>query len=118
MKVPSRQPTMMTKSTSICASQLSKNDTLATNHHLHSTALSTEYWRLKNAGQDPKITWRVVETSRAFKPELKKCHLCLAEKYRIATFQDQEHLLNKRSEIVAKCRHRRKYELSLFDTAD
>ena len=86
--------------------------------YMHNTALSTEYWRLKNAGHAPNVTWRVIETSKAFNPELKKCYLCLSEKFRIATYKDQDNLLNKRSEIVSKCRHRRKFELSLFDSAD
>ena len=86
--------------------------------YMHNTALSIEYWCLKNARHTPKVTWRVIETSKAFNPELKKCHLCLSEKFCIATYKDQDKPLNKRSKIVSKCRHRRKFELSLFDSAD
>ena len=84
----------------------------------HQTSLSTEYWRLKEMNKNPRITWKIVEKSKAFTPESKKCHLCLAEKYHIANFENHEALVNKKSEIVSKCRHRRKFELSLFDSAD
>ena len=38
----------------------------------------------------------------------RRCDLCLIEKYFIVR-ADQEHLLNKRTEIISKCRHRNKY---------
>lgn len=38
------------------------------------TFLLFNQWRLKEANLNPDITWRVVETSKAFTPELKKCH--------------------------------------------
>ena len=40
----------------------------------------------------------------------RKCDLCLTEKYIIAR-ADQKYLLNKRTEIISKCRHRNKYVL-------
>ena len=86
--------------------------------YMHNTALSTEYWRMKEANENPRISWRIIETSKAFTPELKKCHLCLSEKFHIDTYKDQQVLLNRKSEIVSKCRHRRKFELSLHDSAD
>ena len=36
------------------------------------------------------------------------CDLCLKEKYVISR-ADQEYLLNKRTNIISKCRHRNKY---------
>ena len=54
----------------------------------HQTSLSTEYWRLKEMNKNPRITWKIVEKSKAFTPESKKCHLCLAEKYHIANFEN------------------------------
>ena len=43
-----------------------------------------------------------------YKCGTRRCDLCLTEKYVIA-HADQEHLLNKRTEIISKCRHRNKY---------
>ena len=40
----------------------------------------------------------------------KVCNLCMAEKYAILTANDDA-LLNKRSELVNKCRHKNKYKL-------
>ena len=43
-----------------------------------------------------------------YKDGTRRCGLCLTEKYVIAR-TDQEHLLNKRTEIISKCYHRNKY---------
>ena len=43
-----------------------------------------------------------------YKYGTRRCGLCLTEKYVIAR-ADQEHLLNKRTEIISKCYHRNKY---------
>ena len=51
-------------------------------------------------------------------PSTKKCQLCLAEKFKITDHPEPDKLLNKRSEIISKCRHQRRFNLALFDTAD
>ena len=84
----------------------------------NSTTLSTEFWRLKNANLHPIITWRIVRTAPSYNLTSKKCQLCLAEKFEIANFPEHEKLLNKRSEIISKCRHQRRFKLALFDTDD
>ena len=84
----------------------------------NSTTLSTEFWRLKNANLNPVITWRIVRTGPSYRLESKKCQLCLAEKFEIANYSEPDKLLNKRSEIISKCRHQRCFRLALFDTAD
>ena len=76
----------------------------------HSTALSTEFWKLKDANSNPQVTWKILRTAQAFKPETKKCHLCNMEKFEIAYNENPDALLNRRSEIVNKCRHQRKYD--------
>ena len=48
-----------------------------------------------------------------YTPESKRCLLCLAEKFEIANYPG-DNLLNKRSEIVAKCRHRRKHLITFY----
>ena len=84
----------------------------------NSTTLSTEFWRLKDANLNPTITWRIVRTAPSFHLTSKKCQLCLAEKFEIANHTNPEILLNKRSEVIAKCRHERRFKLALFDSAD
>ena len=43
-----------------------------------------------------------------YKCGIRSCDLCPTEQYVIA-HADQEHLLNKRTEVISKCRHRNKY---------
>ena len=40
-----------------------------------------------------------------------RCSLCLEEKIHIMTYKLPEKSLNKRSELMATCRHRTKYKL-------
>ena len=46
--------------------------------------------------------------AKPYKCGTRRCDLCLTEKCVIAS-ADQEHLLNKRTEIISECRHRNKY---------
>ena len=69
--------------------------------------LSEEDWRIKDAG----VTWRILQRSKEYTPQARRCALCLTEKLAIAEHEGRD-ILNKRSEIVAKCRHQLKYELS------
>ena len=52
-----------------------------------------------------------------FSPQTKRCLLCLNEKLEIAAYKEQN-LLNKRNEVVSKCRHQLKYALARFDIKD
>ena len=78
----------------------------------NNTTLSTEVWRIKDGGGIPSIVWRVIRKSKAFTPESGRCALCEAEKFEIINYPGSN-LLNKRSEIMGKCRHQRKFELEL-----
>ena len=77
----------------------------------NNTTLSTEFWKLKEDQKNPTITWKIIRHANAYTPETNKCSLCLNEKYEIANYQGRN-MLNKRTEIIAKCRHKRKYELA------
>ena len=76
----------------------------------NSTTLSAELWRIKENNFTPNVNWRVIRHAPAYSPETKKCQLCLCEKMEIANHPDSN-LLNKRTEIIAKCRHRAKHKL-------
>ena len=43
-----------------------------------------------------------------------RCLLCLNEKLEFAVYKEQN-LLNKRNEMVSKCRHQLKYEPARYD---
>ena len=77
----------------------------------HQTELSRLVWRLKDEGHIPVIKWSIVCTAKPYSSGAMHCQLCLAEKLAIL-WADPDTTLNKRSELVAKCRHRNRYKLS------
>ena len=71
------------------------------------TTLSNHYWKEVEAGGDPKVTWKVLESNiPTYNPVTKICKLCIREKYNIVL---NPHLgtLNSRQEMFAHCRHMR-----------
>ena len=79
----------------------------------HSTALSTYVWNLSRREVDYNINWSIASTPRPYKGGQKTCDLCLMEKTFIAR-SEKGISLNKRSEIMAKCRHRLPFFLDNF----
>ena len=78
------------------------------NRYKNDTKLSVEYRNLKARNSNPKVTWTVKNQFSACNPRLKRCSLCLNEKFEI--LEDKENnLLNKKSEVISKCRHQNKY---------
>ena len=75
------------------------------NEKLQNTSLSTHIWKLKRRGIDFDINWRVIKQAPAYSKESGRCNLCLEEKTFIM-YEDQTKALNKRTEIMQKCRHR------------
>ena len=57
------------------------------------------------------------EKHQMYKLNTKMCSLCLNEKLEIARYKGRN-LLNKRSEIINKCRHQNKFALDLYDSKD
>ena len=74
------------------------------------TELSKEVWRIKDLGGDYNIKWKIISLHPPFNPSSKRCQLCLNEKLAILE-SDGPNLLNKRSEIISKCRHQARYLL-------
>ena len=74
------------------------------------TDLSKYIWYLKDKGEDFTIKWSVPAKASRYTCGSKRCNLCLTEKLLIAK-ADSRTLLNKRSEIMSKCRHRNKFIL-------
>ena len=48
----------------------------------------------------------------------KRCSSCLHEKLAIITYPYPDELLNRRSELVTKCRHENKFLLKNFNSND
>ena len=87
------------------------------NKYTNETELSNEIWQIKNSGYHPKVKWEIVKTCVSYNPQTKRCLLCLTEKLEIAAYKEHN-LLNKRDEIVSRCRHQLKYALARYDTKD
>ena len=66
---------------------------------------------MKRARENYKIEWSVVSKSNTNMSKSGQCNLCMEEKYQISMKRKEKNdgiLLNKRSELVSKCRHSRK----------
>ena len=77
----------------------------------HATALSKKVWELKEKGIDHNITWSIIEKSRAYEGGSRYCNLCLSEKFHILS---SSNIINKKSELLSKCRHELKFLLKLY----
>ena len=79
-----------------------------------STELSTRVWEQTNKGHDYQTLWSVIKEAVPYRCGARICSLCLAEKLQIIKVKPEE-LLNKRSELISKCRHKNKFLLKNVD---
>ena len=68
------------------------------------TELSKYIWDLKTENSDYSINWEILKKSNTGKRKSGMCNLCMEEKLHIISLKN-DHLLNKRNELVSKCRH-------------
>ena len=71
------------------------------------TELSKYVWGLKDEDKNFEIKWDILQRALPYSNVNKKCNLCIAEKY-IIICKPNLSTLNKRSDIMFKCRHRDK----------
>ena len=55
------------------------------------------------------IKWSIVKQISDYKSVTNSCNLCLSEKLVISNFRDRKCLINKRMDLVSKCRHKNKF---------
>ena len=91
---------------------LSKTKTTLTAQHCLRTS-----WELKENGLKPEVRWSIVKEINSYNNP-KTCRLCLYQKYAILNYPSQNDLLNKRSELVSKCRHQNKFLLANYKSKD
>ena len=108
--------TCVSRSSIVSISWATRGLKIRQNWFLKGTKLSSKTWELKKSGQPFKIKFGIAHHAHTYKPGLKKCDLCLSESTRILLGPDPTPpgnwmLLNKRTEIYAKCRHKKKYKL-------
>ena len=63
---------------------------------------------LKDSNIEFSIKWRIKSKAIPYKCRSQNCELCLAEKVPVARYKG-DGLLNKRTELLSKCRHRNKF---------
>ena len=77
-----------------------------------STTISNYFWEVKQKQKiDPILKWSILKSVPAYSNITKRCLLCLQEKLEIISYEKPEELLNKRSELISKCRHQNKFVL-------
>ena len=74
------------------------------------TELSAKVKELNENNINHKVEFNFLETKQSYKPESKRCSLCIVESYHIL-YSLLENLLNFKTEVTGKCRHRSKYKI-------
>ena len=77
--------------------------------HINDTELSKYLWTLKTNRTDYHLKWSMY--ALRYECGSRRCDLCLIEKIIIA-LADSKVLLNKRTELISKCRYRNKFILN------
>ena len=85
-------------------------------HKQFTTTLSKYIWELKDKVVAYSIKWSTLRTAPVYTVESKTCHLCQTEATLIL-LMDKKTSINKREEIMSKCRHRDKNLLANFVTS-
>ena len=83
------------------------------------TTLSSYLWGFREKHNVfPTLAWSGVKPVPGYSNISKRCLLCLTENVLVATYENPEELLIKRSELMAKCRHNNKFLLSNYKSND
>ena len=75
------------------------------------TKLSEKIWSFKDRGLEFRIEWTIIRRGHGYRAGQNSCDLCTSEKLEILLRSSDLHLLNSRTEILTKCRHKRKFLL-------
>ena len=75
-------------------------------------------WILKRNNVFPTLTWSVGKSVPGYSNISKRCLVCLIEKVLIATYENPDKMLNKKSKLMAKCHHNNKLLLSNYKSND
>ena len=76
----------------------------------NSTELTKHIWQLKENNKDFEIDWKILKRMSSVQNN-GRCNLYLYEKLFSINLRDDRRLLNKRSELISKCRHQNKFIL-------
>ena len=81
------------------------------------TEFSTKFWKIKLKNYVPQIKWRILRKCSRFKRASLGCSLYLNKKLEIA-LSKENNLLNKRTELISKCRRVNKHAPLRKNTKD
>ena len=79
------------------------------------TELSNNFWKIKDNKTQRKHNMGDFRQTPTYNTTSKRCSLCLNEKLKIALHRNNN-MLNRRTEILNKGRHKNKYALISFDS--
>ena len=87
------------------------------NHEKHKNGkqLSNELWKIKASKEESLLVWKGLGQHQPYNVNTKRCLLYLNEKLQIAVFRGNN-MLNKRTEVISKCRQENKYALASYDS--
>ena len=74
---------------------------------------SKHIWTLKDSNTNFTINWSILATAVAYSNISKRCHSCLTEILYLV-WAKKPSSLNKRTELISKCRHENKFYLANF----
>ena len=77
------------------------------------TELSKKVWSIKEQSIEYTLSWSIEVKARPYSCGSRRCDLCISEKVCIIR-ADANGLLNKRTELLSKCRHRNKHLIGKF----
>ena len=87
--------------------------------YFNKTTTSSYMWHLKSVSSEtPNFEWSILRCVPPYSDISKKCLLRLYKKLKIVTYQHQKELLNKRSELLYKCRRANKLLLKNYTGND
>ena len=74
-------------------------------------------WTIKSTSEEQNVnlSWEIMRQVAPYSNISKRYLLCLHETLATALYPNPEELLNKRSEMIYKCRHLNKFLLMNFD---
>ena len=75
------------------------------------TELSKYIWELKRKDTEYTITWRIIRSVNTHRRSSGQCNLCIAEKLEVLKAIGSNSL-NRRNELISKCRHPPKWILA------
>ena len=77
-------------------------------NYSNSTELSKHIWTLKDSNTNSTVNWSILATTPAYSNKSKRCISCLTEKLYLVRAK-RPSLLNKRTELISKIRHKKFY---------